>query len=304
MYRLIGIIIIVLGVLISVLGFTGILPNMGPSGIFLFFTGGLLLGLSFIPRPEAIESEPMSLPESLLKIFYAPAEVFQNLRLHPGFLGVVLLTALISGVYTIAFFERVTPERISNYTVDKIAESGWVQEGQVETIRKETIETNSSPLSRAGQVLNGFSWTIFLAAFLGLVFWLIVMAFGGQINYWQAISATAYAFFPVTLLQKGLSLLILYLKDPSEIHPILGQTTLVQDSLNFLITPASSPVLYTLLSSFSLLAIYSLWLFATGLKNAGENVSATTAWTASVIIWMITLTLGVVSALLLGNFIS
>ncbi len=304
MNRLTGIIVAVLGVLVAILGYTNILPNLGSTGVFLVLLGGLLFGLSFVPKPEAIESEPMSFPETLVKMFYAPTEVFQNLRRHPRFLGVALVIAVILGIYTFAFFERVTPEKITNHTIEKLAESGWVQSEQIETVRKQTLETNASPYARAGQLINGFSGTVFLIAFLSLIFWLITLAFGGQMNFWQGMAATAYAFFPLTFLQKGLSLLILYLKDPSEIHPILGQNTLVQDSLNFLIAPSASPVLYTVLSSFSLLTIYWLWLISTGLKNAGERVSSTTAWTSAIIIWVIGLLLGVVSALVFGNFMS
>lgn len=304
MNRLTGIIIAVSGVLVAVLGFTKILPNLGWTGIFLILLGGLLFGLSFIPMPQALESEPMSLPEKLLKMFYAPTEVFKNLRRYPSFLGVILIMSVISGAYTYAFFQRVTPERITNHTIEKLAESGWVPADQMEKVKQDTLEQNSNPIARVGQSVNSFIGLVFLMAFLGLVFWLITLAFGGQINYFQAIAATAFAFFPITLIQKSLSLLILYLKDPSEIHPILGQTTLLQDSLNFLIAPSASPVLYTLLSSFGLLAIYWIWLQATGLKNTGESVSPTAAWASAILIWVFGLGLGVVLALVFGNFMS
>lgn len=304
MNRLAGIIVAGVGVLVAVLGFAKILPHVEWTGVGIVLLGGLLFGISFIPKPEALESEPMSFPVSLAAMFYAPTEVFQNLRRHPRFLGVVLVMAVISGVYSFAFFNRLTPERITNHTIDKMAESGWVPAETIPEIRAQTLEANSNPIARAGQAVSGFVGTTFLIAFVGLVFWLITTAFGGTINYWQSISATAYAFFPIALIQKGLSLLILFLKDPTEIHPILGQNTLLQDSLNFLIAPSDSPVLYVLLSSFSLLAIYSIWLISTGLKNAGERVTPTTAWAAAIIIWVVGLALGAVSALLFGSFMS
>lgn len=304
MNRITGIIVAVLGILVAVLGFTNILPNLGSTGILLVLLGGLLFGLSFIPMPESIESKPMSFPETLVKMFYAPTEVFQNLRRHPRFLGVVLVMSVMSGIFTVAFFQRLTPERITNHTIEKLAESGWVPADQLEKVRADTLETNKNPFARTGQLINSFIGLVFLVAFLGLIFWLITLAFGGQMNYWQGVAATAYAFFPITIIQKGLSLLILYLKDPTEIHPILGQQTLVQDSLNFLIAPSDSPVLYTLLSSISLLTIYFLWLLATGLKNTGERVSPTIAWTSTIIFWVVGLLLGVVASLMFGNFMS
>lgn len=304
MNRLTGIVVAGLGVLVAVLGFTNILPNLGQTGIVLILLGGLLFGLSFVPVPQSIESEPMAFPMTLVSMFFAPTEVFKNLRRHPRFLGVVLVMSVISGVYAFAFFQTLTPERITNHTIDKLSESGWVPADQIPEMRAQTLEANSNPIARTGQAINGFVGMTFLVAFAGFIFWLITMAFGGQINYWQSIAATAYAFFPVTLIQKGLSLLVLYLKEPAEIHPILGQSTLVQDSLNFLIAPSDSPVLYVVLSSFSLLAVYSVWLIATGLKNAGERVSPTTGWAAAIIMWVVGLALGAVSALFFGSFMT
>lgn len=304
MIRIIGIISAVVGILVAVFGFTGILPHLGSTGIILVLFGGLLFGLSFIPKPVAVESAPMSFPETLAKMFFAPTEVFQNLRRFPRFLGVILVMSIISGIYTTAFFYHLTPERIANYQVDKTAESGFAPEEMMPKIRQDTIEAYTNPMARAGQLVNGFVGQVFFIAFVGFMFWLIIMAFGGTINFWQSVSATAYAFFPVILLQKGISTLILFLKDPVDVHPILGQNSLVQDSLNFLIAPSASPVLYTVLSSFSLLAIYSIWLIATGLKNTGERVSPTAAWSASIFLWVAGLSLGAIMAFFFGGFMT
>ena len=46
-------------------------------------------------------------------------------------------------------------------------------------------------------------------------------------NFWQAFAVVAYVSFPLTLIQKLISFLVLYLKAPEDIHPILGQETLV-----------------------------------------------------------------------------
>jgi hypothetical protein len=101
-----------------------------------------------------------------------------------------------------------------------------------------------------------------------------------------------------------LNTLVLYLKDPAEIHPILGQQSLVQDSLNFLVSSADNPVIYTLLGTFSLLTFYWIALNAIGLKNAGEKVSGTIAWTASISIFVVILFFGLAMALAFPSFIS
>ncbi len=305
-YSAIG--VFVVGVIIIVLGATKVVPNVVGTGVGLVLLGALLFGLSFVPKP-AVESPvaAMSPPEQLTKIFYAPVEVFQNLRRHPRWLVAVLVMTVVSAVYTNVFINRVGSERIVNYAIDKTLEMPMLNDearAQIEKGRADAIEENKSPVSRIGQTLNSFVAQVFWYAFLGLIFLLFALAMGGKINYWQAFSAGVYAGFPVFIVNKLLSLLLLFIKDPTEIHPLMGGNTLVTDSLNFLVAPSANPVLYVFLSAFSLLNLYWIWLVATGLKNTGENITGTIAWSAAIGIWLILLTFGIVMAFLFPSFIS
>ena len=300
----IGIAVIVIGILVAVLGFSNVVPNIGGSGIGLVFLGGLIIGLSFVAGPDAEDVEEMPLLSRLINIFVSPGEVFANIRHHPSWLGVILVTSLVSGIYFFTFVHRITPERITNYTVDKIEESGFVQPDQVETLRAQTLETNKNPLLRVFSGVSGFVGQAFLAAFLGLIFFLTAMAMGGNMNYLQAVSVAAFSLFPIVVIQKVMSLVILFLKEPLEIHPIIGQQSLLPDNLGILISAGESPVLYTLLTYLGLLGFYWLWLMATGIKTAGTRVSSAAGWTGAVIVWALGLGLAVVSAIFFGNFLS
>lgn len=306
MLRYSAIVVFIIGILVMVLGITGIVPNTTGMGVSLLLLGGLLFGLSFVPKPDSDSPVgEMSAFERLTAIFYAPSEVFQNLRRHPRWLVALLIMTILSAVYSAAFMYRLTPERITNYTIDKTLEMPMMNEqarAQVESNRKETIEQAKSPIAKVSQAVNSFVGMTFLYAFLGLIFWLFALAMGGKINFWQAFSASVYAAFPVAVINRVLSLIILFIKDPTDIHPILGSNTLVQDNLGVLISPGDNPVLYVLLSAFGLLAFYWIWLMATGLKNAGERVSSTTAWTATIVIWLVGVTLSVIMALVFPSF--
>jgi len=106
------------------------------------------------------------------------------------------------------------------------------------------------------------------------------------------------------LIGKVLSLVLLYVKDPDDIHPILGAETLVTDNLGALVRPADSPVLFAVLASFGVLAFYSLWLTATGLRNTSDRLSKGGAWTIAIIFWSIGLLLRIASSALFGSFYS
>jgi hypothetical protein len=311
MNRLAGIILLVVGLLIAVLSVLKVVPGLTQTGILLILLGGLIIGLSFVNKPQPIDEDVprMSTPETLANIFFSPAEVFQNLRRHPRWLAAVLIMSALSAIFSNAFLYRLTPERVTNYTIDKTLQMSMIANNeqakkQVEQGRAQAIAESKNPISRAGQAINGFAWQVFLYLFLALIFFLFALVMGGKLNFWQAFSAAVYAAFPIAVIRFVLNTIILFIKDPVDIHPITGQGSLIQDNLNFLVTPSEMPVLYTFLSSFSLLAFYWIWMNATGLKNAGERVSASTAWTATLAIFLFGVVLSVVMAFLFPSFIS
>ncbi len=309
MNRLAGIIVAVVGMLLTALSVAKITEGLTSTGIALIFLGILVIGLSFIPKPvNTTETPRMSTPETLAGIFYAPSEVFQNLRRHPRWLAALLIMAVLSAVYLNAFMYRLTPDRVANFAIDKTLEISFIANNEeakkgVEAGRAKALEDNKNPVLRAGQAVNGFVGQVFLYAFLGAVFFLFALAMGGQLNFWQAFSAAVYAGFPISVLKFVLNTIVLFIKDPTDIHPILGQSSLIQDSLNFLVAPADHPVLFVLLGAFSLFTFYWLWLNATGLKNAGERVTSSIAWTATLTIFVLTILLSAISVLFFPSFI-
>ncbi len=309
MNRLAGIVVAVIGVIVIVLSVLKIISGLTQTGISLTLLGILMIGLSFVEKPETEDTPRMSTAETLSAIFYSPGEVFQNLRRHPRWLAALLIMSVLSVIFFNLFLYQLTPERVTNYAIDKTLEMPMIANNEearknVEAGRAQTIEQNKSPILRGGQAVNTFVGQVFLYAFFGLIFFLFALAMGSVMNYWQAFSAAVYASFPVSVIKFILNSIILFIKDPTDIHPILGQNSLIQDNLNFLVSPASNPVLYSLLSAISLLVIYSLWLNATGLKNAGEKVSPTIAWSATLTVFVVMVLFGAMMSWMFSGFMS
>ena len=116
-------------------------------------------------------------------------------------------------------------------------------------------------------------------------------------HFWQTYAVVAYIGVPFTIIQKGISFLVLYLKAPEDIHPILGQESLVYDNLGLLVSSKDHPVLYVLAASIGFLAFYRIWLTATGLREGGYKVSSSAAWG-------VTITLTLIGLLLLMGFVA
>jgi len=298
-------IVAVVGVLLIVAAALKLGVGFGPGGALLFLAAALF-GLSFIGPGRAVEEPPARMPffEKLGNIFFEPSAVFRNLRAHPSWFGALLLSALLSFAYATAFTYRLTPERIVSFTLDKVAEQFNIPPEQAARMKEQQIAEAKSPGGIAGNAVTTFVGGFVLACIVGGLYMLLVLLFGGRLGFWQALSLAVWAALPPVLVGKALSLVLLYVKDPDDIHPLLGQNTLVTDNLGALVRPADSPVLFAVLSAFGVLAFYYLWLTATGLRHTSDRLSKGSAWTIAIIFWAIGLLFGVASSALFGSFIS
>jgi hypothetical protein len=304
--RVTALAVIGVGVVALVLGLLKVLPGGATAGGSLLFLGLVLLGLSFVPtrEPPGPQPPPMSEGARLAGIFFEPSNVFQNLRAHPRWLVGLLLIVAVSYGYQQAFTRRITPERIIEFTTEKIVETGFVSAEAAERMKAEQIEAARSPAQIAAGAVSTLTTMFVITAAIAALYMLGVMVFGGRMGYWQALSVAVYAALPAILIDKLLSLVVLYLKSPEDLHPILGQNTLVTDNLGALVSPAEHPVIFSLASAVGVLSFYRLWLLATGLRNGSERLSKGSAWAVAIIFWLLIVLFGVVMSLLFPQFIS
>ena len=296
-----------LGCAVVVAGIVKVLPGaVIVIGAALAFFGVLATGLSFVPahRAAADAPPPMSPFERIAGLFYQPSEVFRNLRAHPRWLTALLIMTLCSFIYSTAFTQRITPERIVGHTSQKLVESGWMDEKQAAEMKEQGIADAKNPVRVWGGVVNQFVFGFVLMAVMAGLILLGVLAFGGRINLWQALAVAVHAALPIVVIRKLLSLLLLYLKSPDDLHPTLNAEGLVQDNLGVLFSAGEHPILFVAASMLGVLSFYGLWLLATGLKHGGERVSSTTAWSIAIIFWVIGLLLGVGMAAAFGGFMA
>lgn len=301
-----AIVLFVVGLLILVGGIAKFIAGGIGTGAAVCFWGVLLFAFSFIrlPKTGPDAPAPMSAFQRIAGVFYEPSRVFNNLRSHPRWLVGLLLIAFLNIGYLVAFTQRLTPERIVNFTADKMAQTPLIPPEAVARQREEGLEQAKNPVQRVGTAIKSVVGTFVFMSILAALYMLGVLVFGGRINFWQSLAVIIFASVPIVVIQKVLSFPLLYIKDVDDIHPILNQETLVQDNLGVLITPADHPVLFVLASAIGILSFYALWLKATGLKNGGQKVSKGAAWGTAVLFWVIGLILIMSISALFPSFIS
>ncbi|MCU1265421.1 MAG: hypothetical protein JWM21_1739 [Acidobacteria bacterium] len=300
----IGVGLIVLGLIVAVTGIAKLLGGGVGTGVIICLLGIALVGLSFVSLPELEPQAPLGTLEKLAGIFYEPTRVFRNLRTNPSWVAPLLVISILSAAYVAAFTHRLTAERIVNYTVDKMADTPFIPPEAVERARDQGLQDAKSPTQK---VTNGVKTIagVFLATFFIAALYLVaLLAFGGRINYWQAVSVLAYAALPTVVITKLVSFVLLYLKLPDDIHPLMGQETLLQDNLGILFTPKDHPVLFVIAASIGILSFYKLWLVAKGLHEGATKVSSSAAWGVAITLWVIGLLLIVSVTALFPSFIS
>jgi hypothetical protein len=305
--RPIAIGLIVVGLLMLLAGIAKILPGGFFTGLAFAFWGILLFALSFIrlPPTTGTEEPPMSAMQKLAGIFFEPTRVFKNLRLHPYWLAAFLVIVAVNIIYTNAFVQRLTPERIVSYTMDKLEQSPIKPPpDRMEAAKEDALNQAKQPIQRVQSAAKSFVGIFVLGCIVTSLYLVGVMIFGGRINFWQALAVYFYATLPVVIIQKLVSLIILFIKSPDDIHPILGQETLLQDNLGVLFNPADHPVLFVAGTAIGVLAFYGLWLRARGLQNGGTKVNSTAAWGAVLTVWILYVLLGLILTAIFPSFIS
>ena len=300
--------IFVLGLAVLVAGIVKVVPGGISTGGVMCFCGILLFLVSLIPLPVVRESEePLSFVQKLTGIFFEPARVFRNLRVHPHWVGAFAIIAVLSLVYSYAFVQRITPERIVDHMVEKVAEmpAPFTPPPQaLEKMRTDQMSALKNPVERLSGMVKAVVGLLVIGALAAGLSLLGALVFGGRINFWQALAVIFWSWLPVIVIQKILGLVILYLKAPEDLHPIRNQDTTLQDNLSLLVSGADHPVLFVLLSFIGLTWFYYLWLRAKGLHYAGTKVSSGAGWSVSIILYLMVLLFAVGATALFPGFVS
>ncbi|HET9527146.1 MAG TPA: YIP1 family protein [Pyrinomonadaceae bacterium] len=296
----------VIGLAILVGTIAGLIPRGWATAVSFCFLGILLFGLSFIRLPSVPpKEEPLSLLQKVTGIFFEPSRVFRNLREHPRWIGAFLIIAVLSAAYSFAFIQRITPERIADHSKQQMEAFGNLVPPEArEAQAAEQLDAMKNPVRRAASILNVFTVLFVLLTIVAVLSLLGVLVFGGRINFWQSLAVTFYVALPVTIITKVLGLIILYLKEPEDLHPVLNRDTTLQDNLSILFSAADHPVLFVMASFIGLTSFYGLWLRAKGLHLGATKASSGAGWGVSIGLWLLGFFLLSMVAFLAPSFFS
>jgi hypothetical protein len=301
MRRIAGVLIFAVGLLLLITNLALNVQGIRGLGVLGMFIGAIVFGLSFIPRPDAglDAPAPFSAADRITRVFYEPEPVFKNLRHHPRWLAAFLVMAFFGITYQVALTQRLGVERFAEDEASREVEGGFVPLDKISAddykqakiraaIAKASITKATLPFNTLGFMFIGM---LVLAG----VYLLCVLAFGGRMNFWQALSVATYGSLPPVVISMALSLILLYTQSPDGIIPAEAQRHgLARADLGLLFRAThpmtntlQRPVLYSLASAIGLFQLYGWWVTVNGFKHAGEKLSGASAWTIALILWLL-----------------
>jgi hypothetical protein len=310
--RITGIVICLFGLLLLLGNLRFGVPTGKGLGILGLVLGGAFIGLSFVPGPQpapGAQPQPLSTADTLTRIFYEPEPVFKSLKQRPRWLAALLVLALAGAFYQFAVVQRLGPERIADDMATRIIDGGFLQGAPVspddfrqnyiaQAVKTATTDKIFQPI---GAVMGGALFMLLV----GALYLLGVLAFGGRMNFWQAVSVAVYSALPPAVILTLLNLILLYTQSVDDIIPVKAQQqSLARADLGLLFSPASHPGLYTFASFIGLFSIYRMWLAAAGLRDAADKIKNGSAWAIVLILWLIGAVVLSVFALFFPTFVA
>jgi hypothetical protein len=198
----------------------------------------------------------------------------------------------------------VTPERIAGETADKIIEGGWLEGRDITPadFRAQRVEESKSVVGRITDTFSHIGWALIIMLILAGLYLLCVLAFGGRINFWQAICVAVYGSLPTVVISTVLSLILLYTKSPEDIDAIRDAQGMARADLSLLFAPAEHPYLFVVGSFIGVFKLYGWWVTVSGLHNTATKLSKASAWTIAFILWLLGLILVLILAAIFPSF--
>lgn len=227
--------------------------------------------------PAVPQEPPIGFGEAFLGVFTAPKEAFRRIVARPWWFALAPLLVLVALTTTdsAVFVSRVDMKQFFRDEIRQGRFASQMSEAQIEQYAEQAAARPKWIQPTAGAV--GF---VVVAAILAALFWLVLLAFGGEITYGRSFQAVCWAFLPALLTALAF-LVLLFVKDANAIDIHNPLTTNLASFFNK--ETLAKPV-YVLLQAVDIFRIWIIVLLSFGLA-AAARMKVSTAATAVVALY-------------------
>lgn len=230
------------------------------------------------PAPVLPEKKP-NVFERVAGVFFSPGETFRDIARRPDILGPLLLLVVLGFITTALILPRFDFESMT-------AQQSATMKKQNPNLSDDDIE-RMTRIGKASATVMAWVSPLLQLAWFALVAGVLLLAFrmfGGDGTYKQAYSTTLYSWMP-RVLQSIVMVIVVLAR--GTVDPMTMATT-VKSNPAFLVDMTEQPVLFALLSSFDVFAIWSLVLFVIGFSEVAKTSKGKAA-AIVVSLWFVTI---------------
>jgi hypothetical protein len=243
--------------------------------------------------PAAVPVEPVSTepkPNGLQRVIgalFSPDATFASIARRPDWLVPVAIMVILSLGVGLIIAQRV----------DFAAPAREAME-QNKNASPEQVERAVKMSAGIGKVFSYLSPILVVISLLVMagVLLLAFRLFGGEGDFHQAFSATAYASMP-TVVRSLVLLIILLARGGSDLIPAQTLGTIVRSNLGFLVDMKTNPMAFALLSSVDIFTIWFVVLLIIGFAHLAR-VSKGKAAGIVISLWAVTIVFKLIPAAL------
>jgi len=224
------------------------------------------------PGQEVVED--IGLVGRMIRVFYAPGETFDALRLRRTWLD-WFVPALLVAVAALASAHLVAPIAMQEQAA-QMQNNPDLSDEQREALTNMMEKQQEGPMAKIGVVIAPIGAFLYILVLAALLLAFAKLALGGEIDFGQMLPVTAYSSL-IGLLQTIIVIPLMLQKQTMQIHTGLG--VLVSDEM-------AKTFLGRLISGVDLFGLWQACIVGIGIAIVA-NLPTRKAVTGTLILWAI-----------------
>jgi hypothetical protein len=209
-------------------------------------------------------------------VFIAPVETFQSIARRPDVLVPLIIQMNVSLAAGWMIASRVDFNDLAHQAMESNPRMAEMPREQADRMIRFTAST-MKVTTYVSPILSLIGLLIIAGGLL-----LGVRAMGGEGNFKQAFSVATYGWYP-RLIKSVISLIVLMNRKSITIFDLQDP---VRSNLGFLFDPKTKPLMFALVSSFDIFALWSLALYVIGFSAISRLSRGKTA-AVVLILWLV-----------------
>lgn len=242
------------------------------------------------PAAEAADSG--SFLGNLFNLYFEPAETFAKIFVKSRVWMAIVLQVAMGVLFTSVWLEKMDAREFMKAQMEQNSRIQQLPAEQVEQI----INTQARFVRTWGRIAPFFVPVLIDLILAGIFMFIFRFFMAADVSFMQSLAVIAWTFAAIGLVQTPVMLLVFWLKGDWNVDP--NQIIQANPTIFFEVGSMSRWI-WSLLSSFDLFSLWTLFLFASGFSVAGKRGLSSGLWGVG-IPWVIYLAFKVGFVLLFG----